>query len=190
MPTPEEQEAQKAADEQVNHDKLKSLSDEEKTRDIIRLRKENKERRLAFEDLETKFDVLNSKLTDAADKKKIEDGKAQELAAEYKIKNEALIKENNIFKDLYTKDLDSISENLTADQKVYLEKLPLSDRVGFAREMFGAKNDKMKHDKITPTSTSLEDQYQKALEKASSGMPQDMMALAIIEKKLLEQNKK
>lgn len=195
MPTPEEIAAAKIAEEEkvakeveekAKHSKLRESDKEDLILEIDKQRKENKEWRLSFTDLEKKFDVLNKKNVDEEEKKKIEDGKLQEVLADYKVNNEKLKTENDKFHVMIDKKTEISIEKLTDAQKTFYEGLNYFQKLEFLDNVVETTQS-LPPDNRRQSQTSLESQHEALMKKyTETGDEEFYLKANVLEKQMLK----
>lgn len=163
-PTPEEVKEQEAKDletakaqaeaeakekaETEKHEKLKSLSDDEKMKEILALRNEAKERRLKEKELSEKLSEFEKKQSEEIEKDKKAKGKHEEIIADLKKELESLKPLAEKYSEYNTAKRLKIKTTLeeSGDWMDSFEKLELSELEELAEKFTGSKK--------TPTDTT------------------------------------
>ena len=162
----------------------------EEIRDYIHsLREEAKSRRLSEEKLQKQIDEINKKEQEAKEKKAIEDGELKSLLDEYKQKNETLLKENQGFKSILDKNIESGLENLTDQQKEFAEKLDYFEKIEYVNLMAGQSTN-LPPDQKKSTTTAPETEHAALLQKyKETGDDMYLIKAGALEKDLLKAKK-
>jgi hypothetical protein len=119
----------KAKEETDRHEKLTSLSDEEKVNEILALRSEAKERRLKEKEISEKLSEFEKKQADEIEKDKKAKGKYDEIITDLKKKLEEFEPLANKYKEYDETKRQKIKESLT-EKELWIEsfaKLDLSE---------------------------------------------------------------
>lgn len=182
----EEEKVAKEVEEKAKHSKLRESDKEDLILEIDKQRKENKEWRLSFTDLEKKFDVLNKKNVDEEEKKKIEDGKLQEVLADYKVNNEKLKTENDKFHVMIDKKTEISIEKLTDAQKTFYEGLNYFQKLEFLDNVVETTQS-LPPDNRRQSQTSLESQHEALMKKyTETGDEEFYLKANVLEKQMLK----
>lgn len=201
MPTPEEIEAIKAAEEakkikeegeakatkkETEHAKDISRYTQEAQDYILALREENGAKRIANRELNAKLEKIENKEKEKEENKKIEDGKLTEVLSQYKLENETLKSENDKFHTMLDKKIEISLETLSDSQKGFYEGLNYFQKLEYLDSIAGVTTP-IDPDKKRQTGVSLDSQHETLMEKYSkTGDESFLIEASVIEKEILK----